>query len=219
MIFPVLLGLSGLALLLYLGFWQIKRLEWKENIIEEIGIKLQNPVVSVPETFSEDKSQYLPVAASGIFDSRELHVLTSIKRLGPGFRIISRFISEDGRSFLVDRGFIPEEEKTNSRPAGFVNIEGNLFWPNETDFFTPDANKNSNIWFARDIELMSKELETDPVMIVLRASDLESQPKPQPVTVEITNNHLEYAITWFSLAGIWLIMTTYLIFKIKNRSI
>jgi surfeit locus 1 family protein len=38
-----------------------------------------------------------------------------------------------------------------------------------------------------------------------------------PPTVNIPNNHLGYAITWFGLALVWSVMTGYLLWRIKRR--
>ena len=65
---------------------------------------------------------------------------------------------------------------------------------------------------------MAKHLETEPVMIVLRTSSFENDPvAPLPVDkVGIPNDHLQYAITWFSLAVIWLIMTLTFLWRART---
>ena len=35
--------------------------------------------------------------------------------------------------------------------------------------------------------------------------------------MNIPNDHLEYAITWFGLAAVWAVMTGYLLWRIKRR--
>ena len=131
---------------------------------------------------------------------------------------VSPFLLDDGRKILVDRGFIPENEKNLSRYWGLIELEGNLFWPNETDGFTPEANLSKNIWFARDIELMSVMLKTEPIMVVITKSSLDHGAKMQSLDVNLPNNHLQYAITWFSLATIWFFMSIYLIIVTKRKN-
>ena len=41
---------------------------------------------------------------------------------------------------------------------------------------------------------------------------------PLPISPQIKNDHLEYAITWFSLAAVWLGMTLFWILRIRRRS-
>ena len=64
-----------------------------------------------------------------------------------------------------------------------------MLWPDETDSFTPEPNKYNNIWFARDLKLMSYELMTEPVLVVVSESSLDTGSILQPVGVNIANDH------------------------------
>ena len=55
------------------------------------------------------------------------------------------------------------------------------------------------------------------MLLVTASSDDPGQPMPLPVTVNIPNDHLQYAITWFGLALVWALMTGYLLWRIKRR--
>ena len=79
----------------------------------------------------------------------------------------------------------------------------------------PDLAKN--IWIARDLPAMAAELGTEAVLIVAAETDPADGPDPLPVTVNIPNNHLEYAVTWFGLAVVWAGMTLWLLWRIKRR--
>ena len=123
----------------------------------------------------------------------------------------------DGRRVLLDRGFVPIGEKDAARGTGPIAVTGSLAWPQETDSFTSPPDRAKNIWFARDVPLMAAALDTLPVMIVVAESDAPDAPMPLPVTVNIPNDHLQYAITWFLLAVVWTLMTGYLLYRIKRR--
>ena len=112
---------------------------------------------------------------------------------------------------------MPIEEKDAPRRLGPISVEGALAWPRETDRFTSPPDRAGNIWFARDVPLMAEALGTRPVMLVAAASDDPRAPMPLPVTVDIRNAHLEYAVTWFALAVVWSVMTGYLLYRIKSR--
>jgi surfeit locus 1 family protein len=214
-----MLGIVGCTILINLGIWQSKRLEWKTEVLSEIDKKLKAFPGDLPQEVSKNQDQYRSVGLTGRFIENELHVLTSIKFKGPGYRVIAPFLLDDGRLIMVDRGFILETEKLISRPLGIATIKGNLLWPNETDNFTPEPNFELNIWFSREINLMSKELGTEPILLVLKESDILQGPDPQPIGINIPNNHLGYAITWFSLAIVWFGMTGYLLWRIKFKSL
>ena len=217
-IFPICLGFFVVLVLFTLGQWQLSRLQWKNDLLDNIERKLLEQPVNVPVLPTEGLDKYRSVRFSGSLLKEEIHVLTSIKLLGPGFLAVSPFLLDDGRKILVDRGFIPENEKNLSRYWGLIELEGNLFWPNETDGFTPEANLSKNIWFARDIELMSVMLKTEPIMVVITKSSLDHGAKMQSLDVNLPNNHLQYAITWFSLATIWFFMSIYLIIVTKRKN-
>lgn len=216
LIFPLLLGLVGAAVLAGLGTWQVQRLAWKEAILADIAHRLDGPAVDLPAAPDRARDIYRAVRLTGRLDGRELHVLTTRKPDGPGFRIIQALTTADGRRLLADLGSVPEVEKDSARTATDVAVLGNLVWPDETDGFTPAPDRAKNIWFARDVALMAEALGTEPVMVALRSSDPPLAPRPWPVSVNIPNDHLQYAITWFSLMVIWIVMTGYLIWRIKR---
>lgn len=218
MIAPLIFGLCGIAVLVSLGVWQLQRLAWKENTLAEIEARLASAPVALPDDPQEARDNRLKVSISGSFEPGELHVLTSIKGEGPGFRIITPFLTRSGRRIMVDRGFVPEAEKTAIRPVGYSEIEGNLLWPNETDGYTPEPNLERNIWFARNTETMAKALKTEPILVSTQVATPPGPTKPLPVTVNIANDHREYAITWFSLAIVWLGMTLFLLWRIRSEN-
>jgi surfeit locus 1 family protein len=205
--FPVLLGIAGCAVLIALGTWQLRRLEWKDAILAQIEAKIAAEPVALPGAPDRARDIYLPVTVSGALGGEELHVLTSRKEEGPGYRVISVLTAED-RRVMVDLGFVPEAQKDASRMAGAVTVTGNLHWPDETDGWTPAPDAARGIWFARDVPAMVAALGTEQVLVVARevtGADLGVTPWPID-TAGIPNDHLNYAITWFSLAAVWAAM-------------
>lgn len=220
-IFPLLLGLIGAGILVSLGIWQLHRLAWKERLLAEITAKIAAAPVALPAAPDPRRDQYLAVIASGQVVPQELHVLTSTAETGPGYRIISPFVLADGQRVMVDRGFVPEAQIRVPRPGFATTVVGNLEWPNEADYFTPKPDLKADIWFARDVARMAAELRTAPVLIVVRRAPGEA-PGVTAVpagTSGIRNQHLNYAITWFSLAICWLGMTGLLLWRIRQRRV
>lgn len=214
-VFPLILGIVGAGILCALGVWQLQRLAWKEGILDEISQRLSQPPMDVAVEVTENKDQYLGVALSGRLTGPELHVLTSRKPDGPGFRVI-RAITTGDRRIMVDLGFVSEADKTSPRPEMDIQISGNLLWPDEADGFTPDPNIERNIWFARETARMAEALQTEPVLVVASTVAPDTQTILMPVTINVKNDHLEYAITWFSLMLVWIGMTVYLVWRIKR---
>ncbi len=220
MIIPLLFGLIGCGILLSLGTWQVQRLAWKHEILADIETRIAAKPVALPSALIAAPMRYLPVEVAGDHTGEELHVLFSIKNQGAGYRVISKFITSDGRVVMVDRGYVPTPRKDENRAATGVTVQGNLHWPQEVDGFTPEPDLAANIWFARDVEAMADALGTEPLLIVARAtSPTTPAVQPVPVTTQgIPNDHLQYAITWFLLCAAWAGMTAYLLWRIRQRT-
>ncbi|MBU2937079.1 SURF1 family protein [Pacificibacter marinus] len=218
MIGPILMGVIGIVILLWLGMWQVQRLAWKQGILAEITAEIAADPVPVPTLISTDM-KYLPVTATGTIGQDELHVLVSRLEIGAGYRVIAPFELDDGRRVLLDRGFIKPEAKDVFRASGPATITGNLHWPDDMNSSTPEPDTSENIWFGRDIAAMARALGTAEVLIVARA-DTGQGIEAMPVGITgIKNDHLGYAITWFSLALVWLGMTLFLLWRIKTRTV
>lgn len=222
-VFPVLLGLVGIAILLSLGVWQVRRLAWKEAMLAGIGARISAPPVPLDSLGTPDpgRDMYLPVAFEGRTTGQGLLVLSGRKKEGPGFEVIDSFETASGRRILLDRGFIPEAARDRPRPAVALSGTGNLLWPKEADSYTPPPDARTGLWFARDVATMAEALGTEPILVVLKTATGDLQGiAPMPVdTAGIPNDHLNYAITWFSLAAVWAGMTGFLLWRIRQRQI
>lgn len=219
MISVAVFGAVGIAILVSLGVWQLQRLGWKEGILAEIEARIADAPVALPEAPDAEADRYLPVAVSGRIGAEALRVLVSQRGIGAGYRLISVLETGDGRRVLLDRGVLPVAEDLPLPPEGMVAVSGNLHWPEERDGFTPENDVAGNIWFARDVGVMAAHLGTEPVLVIARALDpAETGVTPLPVTSEgIPNDHLNYAVTWFLLALVWLGMTVFLLWRIRQR--
>jgi len=212
-IFPLLLGITGVAVLIYLGVWQMQRLQWKEGVLAEIDARISAAPQALGAAVSVAEDNYKPVIISGAPTGEEIHVLVSGTAAGTGYRVISKFVTTGGRPILVDQGLLALEDKNVGAQTAATQIVGNLIWPDDLNSSTPDPDLGANIWFARDVIAMAEALGTQPLMVVARTSTSpDSRLTPLPVnTANIKNDHLEYAITWFLLAAVWAAMTWFLI--------
>jgi surfeit locus 1 family protein len=221
LLIPLIFGIVGTAVLVSLGIWQLQRLNWKEGVIAQIDARIGDAPVALPATATEAADEYLPVQVTGRFTDREIDVLTSLKGIGPGYRVIAAFQTDDGRRILVDRGFILQADKAAARPPVEAVVTGNLLWPDETDGFTPDPDLAANIWFARHLPAMATNLKTEEILVVARqTTETDSPVTPLPVdSAGIANNHLEYVVTWFGLAIVWVLMTGYFLWRQRRPAI
>ncbi|MBC7676621.1 MAG: SURF1 family protein, partial [Rhodoferax sp.] len=151
----------------------------------------------------------------------EAFVITGLAQAGAGYRVIGAFeVAGSGRKIMVDLGFVAEADRAVELPSKPMKVTGNLNWPAEKDSYTPEPELLRKLWFAREVERMANVLGTEQVMVVANAID-PAIPAISPLPVDISsvpNDHLNYAITWFSLALVWLGMTVLLLWRIRRRT-
>ncbi len=218
-IIALLFGLVGAGVLIWLGLWQLERLQWKAVMLAQIEARIGSEPVAIPIDPISTRDQFMPVKMAGVILQDEIHILASVQKIGPGYRIISAYEMNGGRRVMLDRGFVAISAKDAQRPEVAAEIIGNLHWPDEINSATPVPDVKRGIWFARDIVAMAKVLGTEPVLVVQRdSSEATLVTSPFPVTSSgIPNRHLEYVVTWFGLALVWLGMTAYLIWRIRRE--
>ncbi|WP_147108435.1 SURF1 family protein [Tateyamaria sp. syn59] len=218
-LFLLTFGLMGAGILISLGVWQVQRLAWKQDLLGRIEAQIDATPTSLTEAVNPQFQRYAPVEATGTFGPDHIRMLASRKTTGAVHRIIRPFEADGFGPVLIDTGWLPDEVPVPGAPDAQVTLVGNLDAPNEADSFTPAPDLDNNLWFARDVPAMADVLGTQPVLIVLRQTpenDLGVTPWPVD-TAGIPNDHLQYAITWFSLAAIWVFMTAYFVLR-TNRS-
>lgn len=220
---PLAIGLGGVAVLLSLGVWQLQRLQWKNGLIAEAERRMEAAPVPLPDAPDATRDDYKPVFVEGVFDNDgERYVLTSLPPHGPGFKIITPLQSGE-RRILVDRGFVPQVERdpssrSGSQPEGLVRVEGVLRWPDDRSRYTPEPDRRIREWYARDVASLADDARTEPVMIVQSNGPGDGWPRAGKEQVTMRNQHLPYALTWFSLALVWAAMSFVWFRKLARES-
>ena len=199
---PLIFGIVTTAILLSLGVWQLRRMEWKEAMLAEIQAGINAAPQPIPAQV-DPSMKYMPVTVSGRTTGEEILVLSGTKELGGGYNIISGFETDDGRRILLDRGFVTQDYRHTPRPATTLEVVGNLHWPQDKSSSTPEPDLKAGIWFARDVPAMAGMLKTEPVLVVAARVQGDAQGvMPIPISIEgVPNNHLAYAVQWFLFAA------------------
>lgn len=209
-LFAVIIGIGGLAILLALGIWQVQRLAEKQARLADIDARISAPPVDLPSLPNPDVDRYLPVELSGHFTpDTPQRMLASRRNTGAVHRNISVFETTSGRRVLVDLGWTTADRVLGQLPADDVTLIANLDWPREVDGFTPEPDLANGLWFARDVVKLAEVLDTEEFLLVLRENPFSTLTLTAwPVDSSgVPNDHLQYAITWFSLAAIWAAMS------------
>ena len=201
----------GFAILCGLGIWQLERLQWKEKLIADLSARVSVPAVALPAAPEQATDEFRRVRVRVQFDPVE-HALvyTPGSALRPdvpgaGYWVIARAKGERG-AIVINRGYVAPDARGNvgTVPTGDVEIVGALRWPEEGTYFTPRDEPANNVWYRRDpvsIAAAKNWGAVAPFYIEQEAPQRPGAPKAGPLVVKLPNNHLQYAITWFGLAG------------------
>ena len=204
---------SFILIFISLGIWQLYRLEWKLNLISEIN----NAISSEPIQFNSNNiKNFQKVSFNGKIDNEKIIYLYNLNEEGePGFDIINP-INIENKNFLINRGWVKISDKNKPFITNNENFVGILREKSKSSYFKPDNDLPNNYWFKlEDVDLEKYTgLEFSNYIIYLSDSNSKKIPKPKNISANLSNNHLKYALTWFSLAiSIFLI---YLYFRKKN---
>jgi surfeit locus 1 family protein len=205
-----------LALLIGLGLWQLQRLEWKQGLIAQIEARRHAEPVTLKEAETRARAgedvSYLRVRVDGRFDNGKERYLYAVSDGTPGWHVITPLETPEGEAVLVDRGFVPNAFKEpSSRAQGEINdavaVIGLARSPDTQGLFIPDNEPAKNRWFWRDLGAMSKSMfpegapDIAPFILEAERSDIPGGwPLGGQTRLDLPNNHLQYALTWFLLA-------------------
>lgn len=220
-------AIVGIAILCTLGTWQLQRLEWKNGLIAAIDTA---KVATPADMSAEQIIQTAPTATAPRDDffqrvritGRYLHNHEIILKPRPnpenpnsqktGFYLVTLFLLDDNTTTLpVLRGWVADiDDQFIQRPDAPVTIIGTLRAPTATNPFTPKNNPETGMWFTinhADLAAASGLDTIAPVVLYeeTRRADV-GWPIPVPATPNMNNNHLQYAIFWFMMAGVLAVM-------------
>jgi len=218
--FPLGLTLAtaiALAILVGLGVWQVRRLAWKEGLLARVAAlqaapaRPLEPLLDRIAAGADADFTRVSVDCPGLGAAPFLE-LYSVRSGGAGVRLISACKVASARygSILVDRGFVPDSvttrptvDPTNQAPIHMIGV---LRKPEPPNFVTPKNAVAGGRWYSRDAAAMARALKAPTPAPVFLMAEVSSNPDwkaldPAPLPAEISNRHLEYAITWFGLAA------------------
>ncbi len=225
----VFTGLS-LAILLALGNWQLQRRDWKNELIEITTARVGQPAIALETALANvevgEEIEYLPVRVAGEFDfDKEVRVFGA-RDGAPGYFLFTPLKLSGADTYLyINRGFAPqsiwrEEPNAIVRSEGIRTVDG-LYRAPETrrgvaKWFAPENAPDDGLWHVRDPILFASHAAIDAAPYYIDQLAVADRPWPKGGTtrLEFNNRHLEYALTWFGLAGA--LIGVWLIFSLQN---
>ena len=214
-LWPLLLSsFVGIAILCWLGTWQVQRLAQKTALIAALESRMAQAPITIEQALAKQKAgediEYLKVTFTGdAHAGKAMRKITSSEG-DPAWEIITPFTTSDGYTLLIDSGAMSQKNNValGVSSASDIFITGVLRNHNKGQgFFDGSNDVTNNIWYWWDVPTMlqtadaPKDKTTTLVVQKLPAESDVVPPFAQAPKVELNNNHLGYAITWFGLAA------------------
>jgi surfeit locus 1 family protein len=208
---PTLTAVPMFFLLLGLGIWQVQRLEEKEAINAFRAERAAAAPIELPATVTDLPAiDFHRVRVQGRFDhAHELYVYGRSQRGNDGYYVVTPLLRDGEPTVLVNRGWVPTDHKAPAtrqagQVAGPTTVTAFLRHDPRQSLFMPDNVPAAGHWFWFDLPAMSKAAGIDPPVTFYLEADATPNPGNLPVggqtQIELPSPHLQYAITWFSLA-------------------
>ncbi len=213
-LWPTLITLPTVLVLIGLGVWQLDRLAWKQGLIDELSSRMAAAPIALPDQVEDPAGmEFRRVALAGSFlHDKELYFPDKTYKGTHGLWIATPFQLDDGRIVIVNRGWVPDKYVLpKTREAGLlpghVTVDGILRVPGWKgwDSMKPANDPGRNAWYYFELPAMATAagLEGVDTQLYVEALGDESTgmlPIGLDRHVELPNDHLQYAITWFALA-------------------
>ena len=233
----VVLMIAGIAILCWLGTWQVKRLYWKEDLIakveERTSLAAQPIDAFLNDGIAKANWPYHPVAVEGVFDhSKEVYFFTTSIKGRSGWNVHTPLLLDNGNYLIVNRGFVPYDlREPELRLQGQVtekqSITGLVRVPEtaKPNAWFPENNLQNRELYWRDLNafenLMGKEEGREFVPFFVDANDEPipgGWPKGGTTIIAFSNSHLQYAVTWYGLALALLGVGGYFLYSRRQKN-
>ncbi|MBT3789794.1 MAG: SURF1 family protein [Alphaproteobacteria bacterium] len=231
LVWPLVFTIPAVLILLTMGFWQLERLAWKEQLIAERATALVADPVLLPSTADDLQTMnFRRVFVTGHFlHAKAVHLQNRNHNGVRGVDVITplkRTASEGGGLVLVNRGWVPlaklEMLADGNNSAGAIKrLSGVVrLGARGRNDFTPDNVPEKSSWYSVDPAAMAQVMEIDVPPLVLDA-DQVSKPGEYPVSglshYDLKNNHLSYALTWFALAAALMVIFGLFAWRLREQ--
>ncbi len=197
-----------------LGVWQLERRVWKLNLIEEIAQRVNATPIDAPrpsqwERVAAGDYTYRRVRAAGLYLNDRETLVRAVTRLGGGFWVLTPLRTAEGYTILVNRGFVPFERRDPAtRREGLIGersvVVGLLRISEPKGAFLHANDPAAGRWYSRDVAAIGEARGQSPIAPYFIDADAAPVPGRLPIggltVIDLPNNHLIYALTWFTLA-------------------
>ena len=213
------------AACLALGIWQLQRRVEKHALISALNERLAAAPEGLPapsqwNALTPGKDEFRRVSFTATYPKLPDAMIYSSGSAvredvsGPGTWAFLPARLPDGATVVVNAGFVQntmqdraQQDRAMTRlvTGEKVTLTGYIRFPESKGVLTPPENMTKRLWFTRDHLAMARALgwgEAAPFYIDLEApAPASGIPKPGALEVHLKDDHMQYAVTWFTLAG------------------
>jgi surfeit locus 1 family protein len=209
----VLITLLMLAILLALGTWQVRRLAWKTALLAELAQAYRSDAALHIDDFTKAATagtMFLHGRITGTLIGRDTILIGPRTHDGvPGYHVLAPLRLDSGGTVLVNRGWIAADGRRaalDDRGNRHVRVTGMARRPDRANMFTPENQPDSGQWYSIDTGQIAAHTGLALPPYVLYAETVDGAPQTVPLTFgtgwTLPNDHLHYAIFWFTMAGV-----------------
>jgi surfeit locus 1 family protein len=225
-LWPTLFTIPAVIFMLFLGTWQVQRLHWKNDLIAARSAAVAAEPTPLPATAEAARRlDFHRVFVDGRFlHDKEFYLGALSQRGNQGFQIITPLVTDDGSLVLVNRGWVPSGRKdpatrAEGQVAGRQHVEGLVRLDTApTGWIVPTNDPKKNFWFFVDIAAMSRMAGLESVRPFYIDAGPAANPGGFPIggqtRLSLPNDHLQYAVTWYLLAVILVVI--YFVFHYRR---
>lgn len=217
-LWSTLFAVPAIVIMLGLGTWQVLRMGEKAALIAERTERTTAEPIDFPLDAPADSLadlEFRRASVTGTFrHDQELYLAARSMRGNPGYQVVTPLEltagPHAGAVVLVNRGWVPVERKDPATRAdgqleGPVTVEGVIRLPGQQRWMVPDNEPEKRLWFWEDLAGMAAHLGiADRVAPVFLEAGPAENPGGFPIggqtRINLPNDHLQYAITWYALA-------------------
>lgn len=207
-----------------LGAWQLQRLGWKEALIARVERNRQAAPMAAPgpaqwPVLTRD-DEYRRVQAQGQFEHAREVLVAATTELGAGYWVLAPLRTEAGHWLLVNRGFVPTDQRGRVPPADPAQpVTGLLRFSEPGGRLLQKNDPAAGRWYSRDVAAIAaaQGLQGPVAPYFVDAQGAASGwPRAGLTVVRFRNDHLVYALTWFALAAMMAAAIGYLVLDARR---
>lgn len=193
-----------------LGMWQLDRHEERQADNVHISAAAESTVIPLDQAMAQEDPVLQPATATGTFEGPDVRLAPRSRNELPGFEVLTPLRLDDGRTLLVNRGWVPLDDPIPPAPTGVVAVDGRVRQPAaarqvlRTDDGEIELVSNPDtVVLAEQVPDLIDDVYLEVVDETARNAGVVPRPA-EPVALD-DGNHLSYAMQWFAFTVIGLI--------------